>query len=272
MGHAGTDFEIEWRSVEELVAVEATDPLLRSAAIALESGLETKESLLAKYEAIRKKCFAAAEEADRAPEADRARRRDRAARAVHAGQGEGRSAARGLSRTSASPCSAARRSCRKTCAPRHLAIQINNALHDLFCKVSRNAAVRRGRRAEGRRLHGHQGTAQGVQERARVQHAARRDDDPRPRAGLRQHGHAAGAGDPVPRVFPQRLRPDPRRGGVAAVLLERPVPQPDGRAHRRRSVISAASAGISTTTIRSRRCAIFPASSSAAPAAATMRR
>src|SRR5690348_15549021 len=67
MGHAGTDFEIEWRSVEELVAVEATDPLLRSAAIALESGLETKDSLLAKYEDIRKKCFAAAEEADRRP-------------------------------------------------------------------------------------------------------------------------------------------------------------------------------------------------------------
>jgi 2-oxoisovalerate dehydrogenase E1 component len=31
MGHAGTDFEIEWRSIEELCAVEATDPLLRSA-------------------------------------------------------------------------------------------------------------------------------------------------------------------------------------------------------------------------------------------------
>src|SRR4029078_3148719 len=67
MGHAGTDFEIEWRSVEELVAVEATDPLLRSAAIALESGLETKDSLLAKYEEIRRRCFAAAKEADRRP-------------------------------------------------------------------------------------------------------------------------------------------------------------------------------------------------------------
>ena len=35
MGHAGTDFEIEWRSIEELFAVEASDPLLRSADIAL---------------------------------------------------------------------------------------------------------------------------------------------------------------------------------------------------------------------------------------------
>ena len=63
MGHAGTDFEIEWRSLAELCAVEATDPLLRSAAIALESGLMSKDEVLALYEATRAKCFAAAEEA-----------------------------------------------------------------------------------------------------------------------------------------------------------------------------------------------------------------
>src|SRR3569623_2736924 len=67
MGHAGTDFEIEWRSVEELMAVEASAPLLRSAAIALAAGIYTKEELLAKYEQIRKRCFAAADEADRRP-------------------------------------------------------------------------------------------------------------------------------------------------------------------------------------------------------------
>ena len=67
MGHAGTDFEIEWRSIEELMAVEATDPLLRSAAIALEAGLYAPESLLARYEDFRQRCFAAAEEADRRP-------------------------------------------------------------------------------------------------------------------------------------------------------------------------------------------------------------
>src|SRR5690606_17751437 len=67
MGHAGTDFEIEWRSLAELCAVEATDPLLRSAAIALESGLYTREQLLDQYETIRARCFAAAEEADRRP-------------------------------------------------------------------------------------------------------------------------------------------------------------------------------------------------------------
>ncbi|HVV95863.1 MAG TPA: transketolase C-terminal domain-containing protein, partial [Rhodanobacteraceae bacterium] len=133
MGHAGTDFEIEWRSVEELVAVEATDPLLRSAEIALESGLETKDSLLARYEAIRKKCFAAAEEADRRPkltelsdviaplapytpikvnaEAKRADFADKR-RAVFGGDEK----------------------LPEKLPPRHLAIQINHALHDLFCK------------------------------------------------------------------------------------------------------------------------------------------
>ncbi|HXS04346.1 MAG TPA: thiamine pyrophosphate-dependent enzyme, partial [Rhodanobacter sp.] len=63
MGHAGTDFEIEWRSIEELFAVECSDPLLRSAGIALESGLYSRDELLSLYEATRKRCFAAAEDA-----------------------------------------------------------------------------------------------------------------------------------------------------------------------------------------------------------------
>ena len=67
MGHAGTDFEIEWRSFEELCAVEASDPLLRSAAIGLESGLMSKLEILALYEETRKKCFDAAEDADQRP-------------------------------------------------------------------------------------------------------------------------------------------------------------------------------------------------------------
>src|SRR5688572_17830107 len=67
MGHAGTDFEIEWRSFEELMQVEAGDPLLRSAAIALESGLYDVDDLLGLYELIRVRCFAAAEAADKRP-------------------------------------------------------------------------------------------------------------------------------------------------------------------------------------------------------------
>lgn len=133
MGHAGTDFEIEWRPIEELVAVEAGDPLLRSAAIALESGLYTKQELLALYEDIRRKCFAAADAADKTPKLTRledviaplapytpAKVMLEATRADYA---EKRLQVFGSEEKlpEAQP-------------PRHLAILINNALHDLFCK------------------------------------------------------------------------------------------------------------------------------------------
>ncbi|MGH8030979.1 MAG: thiamine pyrophosphate-dependent enzyme [Luteimonas sp.] len=133
MGHAGTDFEIEWRSIEELCAVEAGDPLLRSAAIALESGLMSSDAILALYEDTRRRCFAAAEAADRRPRlteltevmAPLAPYTPRAvqAEATRAAPAEARIAAFGG--VDKLP---------ETLAPRHMAIQINNALHDLFAK------------------------------------------------------------------------------------------------------------------------------------------
>ena len=133
MGHAGTDFEIEWRSIEELCAVEATDPLLRSAAIAMASGLMSADEVLALYESTRERCFAAAGEADRRPKIEtlehviaplapytpqavraEATRVDYEGRRIEAFGGESKLPERQ--------------------PPRHLAIQINNALHDLFAK------------------------------------------------------------------------------------------------------------------------------------------
>jgi 2-oxoisovalerate dehydrogenase E1 component len=133
MGHAGTDFEIEWRSIEELVAVEASDPLLRTAAIALASTLYTPGQLLELYEAIRQRCFAAAEQADRRPKlrslaqvmaplapyrpaevVAEAQRADFEARRVEVYGGIEKLPERQ--------------------PPRHLAIQINQALHELLAK------------------------------------------------------------------------------------------------------------------------------------------
>ena len=133
MGHAGTDFEIEWRSIDELCRVEATDPLLRSAAIALESGLMSKMEILTLYEETRQKCFAAAEDADRRPRIQtleevmqplapytpdkvmaEATRADFDATREQVFGGEDKLP--------------------EKLAPRHLAIQINNALHDLMAK------------------------------------------------------------------------------------------------------------------------------------------
>ncbi|MEO6170250.1 MAG: thiamine pyrophosphate-dependent enzyme [Lysobacter sp.] len=133
MGHAGTDFEIEWRPLEELCAVEATDPLLRSAAIALESGLMAKDDVLGLYERTRTRCFAAAEEADRRPKLEaladviaplapyspdkvmaEATRDDFAERQLEVFGGEAKLP--------------------ENLPPRHLAIHINQALHEIFAK------------------------------------------------------------------------------------------------------------------------------------------
>jgi 2-oxoisovalerate dehydrogenase E1 component len=133
MGHAGTDFEIEWRSIEELVALEATDPLLRSAAIALASGLYDRDSLLNLYNDTRKRCFEAAEEADRRPRITTlaevmqplapytpAAVRAEAERTADATERE--RVFGGVERLPEKQ------------PPRHLAIQIGQALHDLMAK------------------------------------------------------------------------------------------------------------------------------------------
>ena len=133
MGHAGTDFEIEWRSFEELMAVEASDPLLRSAEIALQSGLMSRDEVLAKYEAMRQRCFAAADEADRKPKLTDLAEVMRPlapytpdkvyAETARSDYAEKRLAVFG-----------SEAKLPENQPPKHLAIQINQALHDLFCK------------------------------------------------------------------------------------------------------------------------------------------
>ncbi len=133
MGHAGTDFEIEWRSVEELMAVEATDPLLRSAAIALEASIYTKQQLLEHYEAIRNKCFAAAEEADRRPKLTDLADVVAPLAPYHPSQVALEARRADFADQRLAVFGGAEKLPEKL-PPRHLAIQINQALHDLFCK------------------------------------------------------------------------------------------------------------------------------------------
>ncbi len=133
MGHAGTDFEIEWRSIEELCRVEATDPLLRSAAIALESGLMSKDEIAALYEDTRKKCFAAAEDADRRPRLSSLEdvMKPLAPYTPKAVQAEATRVAAPEARAKAFGGEA---KLPEKQPAKHLAIQINQALHDLFAK------------------------------------------------------------------------------------------------------------------------------------------
>jgi 2-oxoisovalerate dehydrogenase E1 component len=133
MGHAGTDFEIEWRPIEELCAVEASDPLLRSAAIALESGLMDRKGVLDLYEATRRRCFAAAEEADRRPKITSLAEviRPLAPFTPDAVMAEAGRAADAATRVKVFGSEA---KLPEQQPPKHLAIQINQALHDLFAK------------------------------------------------------------------------------------------------------------------------------------------
>lgn len=133
MGHAGTDFEIEWRSIEELCAVEATDPLLRSAGIALASGLLTKEQVLEQYEAMRRRCFAAAEEADCRPKLE-SLAEVMAPLAPYTPDAVAAEAMRFDFVDKRLAVFGSEAKLPENQPPRHLAIQINNALHDLFCK------------------------------------------------------------------------------------------------------------------------------------------
>ena len=133
MGHAGTDFEIEWRSIEELVHVEATDPLLRSAAIALESGLMSRQQVLDLYEATRSKCFAAAEEADRRPKIETLEHVMRPL-APYTPEKVSAEAARADFAERRLEVFGSEAKLPENQPPKHLAIQIGQALHDLFCK------------------------------------------------------------------------------------------------------------------------------------------
>ena len=133
MGHAGTDFEIEWRSIEELVALEASDPLLRSAAIALESGLYTREEILDLYERTRARCFEAAEQADGLPKLETLEEIVRRWRRTRPTRCAPRPSAP-ISTRAVSRSTAAQDKLPEKQPPRHLAIQINQALHELMAK------------------------------------------------------------------------------------------------------------------------------------------
>lgn len=67
LGHAGSDVESRYRSTTDIERDEAADPLLRSAALALEHGLATPAELLARYEAAREHVQDAAARAAQRP-------------------------------------------------------------------------------------------------------------------------------------------------------------------------------------------------------------
>ncbi|MFK8012934.1 MAG: thiamine pyrophosphate-dependent enzyme [Marinicellaceae bacterium] len=64
MGHAGTDFEVDYRNIDELLAEEAKDPLLKSAELAVNSGTMTANEILQLYQETKNRCMDLAYKAD----------------------------------------------------------------------------------------------------------------------------------------------------------------------------------------------------------------
>ena len=133
MGHAGTDFEVEYRVLEELLAAEAQDPLLRSAEIALASGLFDKTTLLALYEDTRGRCMAAAEDADKRIKLTSLAEIIEPLAPYHAEKVSAEAKRADYAARRLEIFGSAEKLPEKQ-PPKHLAIQINNALFDIFCK------------------------------------------------------------------------------------------------------------------------------------------
>jgi 2-oxoisovalerate dehydrogenase E1 component len=67
LGHAGSDAETEYHTLEQIEAAETKDPLLASAELLLREGLMTADDVLELYERIRSRVRAAAEYASQRP-------------------------------------------------------------------------------------------------------------------------------------------------------------------------------------------------------------
>lgn len=133
MGHAGTDFEVEYRAIPELVAAEALDPLLRSADLALSTGLMTRAELLERYEAMRARCMAAAEAAYARPKLT-SLAAVMVPLAPYTPEAVMREATRVPDPESRLRAFGGESQLPERQPPKHLAIQINQALHDLLAK------------------------------------------------------------------------------------------------------------------------------------------
>lgn len=133
MGHAGTDFEVDYRPLNELEAAEAMDPLLQTSGLVVARGLMSPEQIRSRYETLRSRCL---EEADRADRQNRLTcRADVIAPlaplsiekvGIEAGAlGDHQARVTAFGGENALP---------ERQAPRHLAIQINRGLKDLMVK------------------------------------------------------------------------------------------------------------------------------------------
>ncbi len=135
LGHAGTDFEPAYHTLDEIAAAEALDPLVQSARLVLHAGLMTAEEALAKYEKLRTRVKAAADKVVTLPRLSSADEIMAPLAPYHADQ-VNREAVRTVDPAKRVEVFGGEDKLPEKLEPRHLAVQINAALHDLMAKYT----------------------------------------------------------------------------------------------------------------------------------------
>jgi len=131
MGHAGSDVELEYRTLEEVEQGEARDPLLFSARTALECGVMTAPEIADFYETTRAKVREAAQRAITRPRLSSVEQILGPIAPYHADR-VAEEAARTGDRDRRIAVFGGEASLPERLPPRHLAAQINAALHDVM--------------------------------------------------------------------------------------------------------------------------------------------
>lgn len=133
LGHAGTDFEPAYHTLDEIAANEALDPLLQSAKLVLRAGLLTPDDALHKYEEFRAKVKVAADKAVTRPRLSSAVEVMEPLAPYHA-EKVNREAVRTVEHAMRVELFGGEDKLPERLEPRHLAVEINAALMDLMLK------------------------------------------------------------------------------------------------------------------------------------------
>ncbi|NNF67117.1 MAG: MFS transporter [Gammaproteobacteria bacterium] len=130
LGHAGTDVETEYRTQTDIERTEASDPLLLAAESLIELGLMDAATILQHYESLREDIRKACERAVKKPKLTSAEQVMHPLAPFDRGKVEHEAARSDYDRSVAF----GQHSLPEQGGPRHLAININRALHDLMAK------------------------------------------------------------------------------------------------------------------------------------------
>lgn len=133
LGHAGTDVETEYRKLEEVEATEALDPLLNTAETVLRHGLKSAVEVKEWYESLRDRVRKAADKAAKRPQLKSADDIIKPLAPLHSERVR-KEASRQTPKTQRVAVFGGAGRLPEKAPPRHMAILINRALHDLMIK------------------------------------------------------------------------------------------------------------------------------------------